>query len=276
MNSLYDESPFLEHHGIKGQKWGVRNGPPYPLKLKKRWGFKKIDDSEAKNKRPVTSAVANRTKDDEIMIKEIQAWEDKERKHILRGKQLVHNLDIAKYKLSRITDDVDAKNKLPLLKRNETPEEAVKNTNISKGTHLASGNNCCLCTIAYDLRRRGYDVISKQNAPINLLYDISEEDVSWMYNNAKVHDTKTAKGLQEALNKQPDGARGAAFCSWGEGTGGHVVAYEVKNGKGRLYDSQTGDIYENVSDLFDNVTSTSFIRLDNIEPNYNFAKIAVE
>lgn len=55
MNSLYDESPFLEHHGIKGQKWGVRNGPPYPLKLKKRWGFKKIDDSVAKSKRPVTS-----------------------------------------------------------------------------------------------------------------------------------------------------------------------------------------------------------------------------
>lgn len=22
---------ILEHHGIKGQKWGVRNGPPYPL-----------------------------------------------------------------------------------------------------------------------------------------------------------------------------------------------------------------------------------------------------
>ena len=22
----------LYHHGIKGQKWGVRNGPPYPLK----------------------------------------------------------------------------------------------------------------------------------------------------------------------------------------------------------------------------------------------------
>lgn len=24
-------SPYLEHHGIEGQKWGVRNGPPYPL-----------------------------------------------------------------------------------------------------------------------------------------------------------------------------------------------------------------------------------------------------
>ena len=24
-------SDILEHHGIDGQKWGVRNGPPYPL-----------------------------------------------------------------------------------------------------------------------------------------------------------------------------------------------------------------------------------------------------
>lgn len=25
----------LMHHGVKGQKWGVRNGPPYPLKNSK-------------------------------------------------------------------------------------------------------------------------------------------------------------------------------------------------------------------------------------------------
>ena len=28
---LIDESNYLAHHGIKGQKWGKRNGPPYPL-----------------------------------------------------------------------------------------------------------------------------------------------------------------------------------------------------------------------------------------------------
>ena len=27
-NSLYN---YVKHHGIKGQKWGVRNGPPYPI-----------------------------------------------------------------------------------------------------------------------------------------------------------------------------------------------------------------------------------------------------
>lgn len=30
---IYDED-YLQHHGIKGQEWGVRNGPPYPLDSK--------------------------------------------------------------------------------------------------------------------------------------------------------------------------------------------------------------------------------------------------
>lgn len=32
-NTFYgpDENYYLEHHGIKNQKWGKRNGPPYPL-----------------------------------------------------------------------------------------------------------------------------------------------------------------------------------------------------------------------------------------------------
>lgn len=31
---MWDYKQYLKelyHHGIKGQKWGVRNGPPYPL-----------------------------------------------------------------------------------------------------------------------------------------------------------------------------------------------------------------------------------------------------
>lgn len=31
----YTESYELYHHGKKGQKWGVRNGPPYPLDKQK-------------------------------------------------------------------------------------------------------------------------------------------------------------------------------------------------------------------------------------------------
>lgn len=29
-----EKDRYLEHHGIKGRKWGVQNGPPYPLDQK--------------------------------------------------------------------------------------------------------------------------------------------------------------------------------------------------------------------------------------------------
>lgn len=272
----------LYHHGILGMKWGERryqnpDGSLTEEGRKRYYGIKSIDGFDSAMKvRPITTAVKNRTDEDRKMISEIQKWEDNERKHILRGKQLVHNMKIGAMKLSRVFDDTDEKNNLPLLNKPDSIQNALKKTNPSKGTHLASGNNCCLCTIAYDLRRRGYDVMSKQNAPINLLYDISPEDVSWIYGYPKETVTHTPERLQKELNKQPNGTRGAAFCSWNGGKGGHVVAYEVQNGHAKLYDAQTGTAYNNVKDLFDDVSTTSFIRLDNREPNYNFARIAIE
>lgn len=32
---------YLFHHGIKGQKWGVKNGPPYPIQTRKNVLLKK-------------------------------------------------------------------------------------------------------------------------------------------------------------------------------------------------------------------------------------------
>lgn len=58
MRELYPNE--LYHHGVMGQKWGVRNGPPYPLKNHRRLANKIY--SLAKSKEPritqdVTDAV---------------------------------------------------------------------------------------------------------------------------------------------------------------------------------------------------------------------------
>lgn len=51
------ESDYLEHHGVKGQKWGERNGPPYPLDSSKSDGHKllKGDGSPQGKKKYKTS-----------------------------------------------------------------------------------------------------------------------------------------------------------------------------------------------------------------------------
>lgn len=36
----------LAHHGVKNQKWGVRNGPPYPLNRKAKASSKKKEPEE--------------------------------------------------------------------------------------------------------------------------------------------------------------------------------------------------------------------------------------
>ena len=69
----------LEHHGIKGQKHGVRNGPPYPLdssistgkRLKKK-AKKKIKWKPRKNKKKASSEPRYKDKKEAMDAKDIE------------------------------------------------------------------------------------------------------------------------------------------------------------------------------------------------------------
>lgn len=65
---------YLAHHGRKGQKWGVRNGPPYPLDRQPKEKKKKIFDwfkkSKNKNKSPINTASAPRATNSQASVSE--------------------------------------------------------------------------------------------------------------------------------------------------------------------------------------------------------------
>lgn len=55
---------YLKHHGTKGQRWGVKHGPPYPLDekskaiLKKEWK-RDIDENEVERRKKDVAATAD-------------------------------------------------------------------------------------------------------------------------------------------------------------------------------------------------------------------------
>lgn len=52
---VYDSTDYLSHHGIQGQKWGKKNGPPYPLgssdhsAAEKKAGWRKSLDNDGRS-----------------------------------------------------------------------------------------------------------------------------------------------------------------------------------------------------------------------------------
>lgn len=48
-----DYRSYLKHHGIKGQKWGVRHGPPYPIKTGIMAKHTRLNSTQWSKQRPV-------------------------------------------------------------------------------------------------------------------------------------------------------------------------------------------------------------------------------
>ena len=88
-------SNYLEHHGVKGQQWGVTNGPPYPLDRSKSDGHKLIAPSgsaQTKKRRTVFISGSSKTQDEgsgyfrKDLPKEIQKQIDV---HIKKGNRII-------------------------------------------------------------------------------------------------------------------------------------------------------------------------------------------
>lgn len=142
-------------------------------------------------------------------------------------------------------------------------------------------NNCMLCTTAYDLRRRGYDVSANKAS-----WGYDAEDATRWYKNAEVKEAAertrfdeatTKKYLNDtvkALESQGEGARGNLMVQWISG-GGHSIAYEVENGKVVLYDCQTNTVYKDPNKVLQNTWYAQYMRTDNLEVDFDYVREAV-
>ena len=133
--------------------------------------------------------------------------------------------------------------------------------------------NCQRSVVAYEARRRGYDVIAQPTYPGDNL----PANDNWMgaFNNAKKVNVgnksyeKTQANLEAKMKEYGNGSRGIVEIP------GHVFNVENVNGKIRYIDAQTNTIYSSKG-VFSRLGSKSkdvrLIRTDNLGFSDNITK----
>lgn len=168
-----------------------------------------------------------------------------------------------------------------------TPEQDMKEVNPGFASALSNGsrNNCVLCSLTYDLRRRGYDVAAGKAS-----YGYNESDLKHWYPGVegkgqvvettkqrfgtaptKEQTQKYISGSIDTIKNTGEGARGTVFVQWKNTASGHALAYEVHNGQVDIYDCQSGK-KQNPEKLLKQTSSMTAYRLDQLDPDPKYIK----
>lgn len=140
---------------------------------------------------------------------------------------------------------------------------------ISDEEKRAFSENCVNCVIAYDLRKRGYDVIAKSR----LECDVSRKtDKLWENINHRI----VSNNLEEIINYVKSEENKSRFLLGMKGeVGGHAVIIENIDGEAIIIDVQRAIEYNDIKELEEIYVKFECWRIDNLnvsQTGYNACK----
>lgn len=245
----------LYHHGIKGQKWGVRRFQKKDGTLTARGKERyRQDDSETEkqNDKPTKKGLT-----------------DKQKKAIKIGAAVVGTALVAygAYKVSQLYRGdgakIDPNTGFRLLNKDMSDADNLRAINpgrisfLSKSKNMeiidGSSTNCMLCTTAYEFRKRGFDVhagLEKTGngyRPDDLfprLFKNYTGTTKITHDVTDITRESVLRNIEKYAASQGSGSRGNVIVWWKQG-GGHSMIWENINGKIVFKDGQTNQIYDN-------------------------------
>ena len=166
-----------------------------------------------------------------------------------------------------------AEEMLPNLKRktgNMTPNGDMEACNRQYSKGGVYKNNCISCALAYDMRRRGYDV---EAAPIDTTSATNGSLPVQLgfYKGEKLEEFEVPSDVEAAMKqfsdrilKYDDGSRGLLRIRWKNGDG-HAAIWEVSGDTIVIRDPQNNTIVD-LSDYLRRAKTFYYFRTDNLEP----------
>lgn len=267
---FYTENDFrLYHHGIKGQKWGQRNGPPYPLDAS--------DHSAAEKK---AMGEGNKPTNASISLDKLKAKAYRLRYQAARkygstelGKKFIDKRDwVGESRFddgtSRFLDSYDADHQeveertltatgekvyfpaATVLKElgpqaygdggGRKLSEVVKEINPDFG-QSGTTQNCSKCTAAMEMAMRGMRVEAGRQ-----IYPAYADACTYWFDGVQAHGASSISEQVEHIKTLPAGARGQIDMQYPNGQGGHAMYFLKTADSVEVFDAQCGRTFGSV------------------------------
>lgn len=129
--------------------------------------------------------------------------------------------------------------------------------------------NCQRSVVAYEARRRGYDVEAQPTHKGDTLPSAGKWRGAFMHGKTEAVGATTANkalaNVDKAMAKYGNGSRAVLSFGWKKSREGHVINVERRNGKTLYIDAQIGAKY-NAKELFSKIRldSVKIMRTDNL------------
>lgn len=287
----------LKHHGILGQKWGVRRfqNPDGSLTAAGIERYRKGTKNRMNETHGVVQealAVASLAYTVAVLVTntvKTHKW----RKQISQMVEDAQEKDsnAKKYEHEREGETIDPESGLYSKNKKMTINEDMERIN----PNFRSGNdcfkvNCTACTVAMELRQRGFDVYAGTDGKtMAMTGGTSAKERKVWYKDEEEYMERTRKGVikmgknsapekklqavEAHLGKTPN-THGELLVDW-RGGSGHSMYYKTdKKGKLTVFDTQANIAYtgDSLKKLLGHTERVSAIRLDDMEYHYDTLK----
>lgn len=215
----------IYHHGIAGQKWGQRNGPPYPLRdgahspSEKKKGWKSSLSSSTKINKTINKSknkILTNDKDEQKSLALFFALTVAPYALMLLpiGGAAIHqsikdkkiDKNYKEMQENKATEKTDSKTGLKI--KNEqvkslSEEEDLKMVNPRHGHSdniSNASNNCVFCSLTYEMRKRGYDASAN---PSDVGFN-GKAETKKIFTNVKTNNIDTYGIIKSYNNKKEE------------------------------------------------------------------------